>query len=180
MWCLVCRRPGPDVCDRCRADIQPVAPSVTQGGIPVWSWARHESAARVLVRRLKYEAVPRVAALVAVELVGAVPAQATCLVPVARTLARRVRYGIDPAAVLASALSERSGLPVVHALAAPVWMPANAGARRAQRRAVGFRTRRAVNGAVLVDDVATTGTTLDAAARALGGAVGALTATRAL
>lgn len=134
----------------------------------------------MLVRRLKYDAVPGVARLIATELVEAVPSEAKCLVPVARTLARRIRYGIDPAAVLATALSGHCGLPVVHVLAAPVWVPANAGAGRAQRRAVDFQTRRTVHGAVLVDDVATTGTTLDAAGRALGGAIGALTATRAL
>ena len=134
----------------------------------------------MLVRRLKYQAVPAIARLVAADLAGSVPPDAACLVPVTRTFARQVRYGIDPARELAAALSRLTGVPVVHALAAPLWSPANAGVRRSRRRAPRFRARLRPSFVVLVDDVATTGLTLDAAGDALGSVLAALTATRAL
>ena len=131
----------------------------------------------MLVRRLKYEGIEAVARLVAGELVDAMPDGVRCLVPVIRTPARRLRYGIDPAMTLAVALSVRSGIPVVKAVAPPLWHPPNAGADRQRRRAPDFRRRTAVVGAVLVDDVMTTGATLDAAGALVGHVGLALTAT---
>lgn len=143
----------------------------------MWAWAEHDGAARTLVRRLKYEGVAAVAHLVAPGLARLVPAAGTCLVPVPRTPIRRIRYGVDPAATLAAALSLHSGLPVVHALAPPLWHPPNAGSARRERRPPRLTARRVVHGAVLVDDVSTTGATLDAAAEAVGFVHGALTIT---
>lgn len=168
------------MCDACLATLRPAPVGATPDGILIHSWALHEGAARVLVRRLKYQAVPAIARLIALELAEAVPADAGCLVPVTRTFARRIRYGIDPARELAHALSRRIGVPVVNALSPPLWSPANAGAGRSRRHAPRFRTRLRPASPVLVDDVATTGLTLDAAGNALGGIVAALTATRAL
>lgn len=179
MVCLACRRVGSGICDACRATLRLAPVGATPDGILIRSWALHEGAARVLVRRLKYQAVPAIAGLIARELAEAVPADAGCLVPVTRTFARRIRYGIDPARELAMALSRHTGVPVVHALSPPLWSPANAGVERSRRHAPGFRTRFLPASAVLVDDVTTTGLTLDAAGRALGGVRTALTATRA-
>lgn len=165
---------------QCRATVRPVPGGSTPEGLAIHSWALHDGAARVLVSRLKYQAIPAIADLIASELAASIPVGAGSLVPVARTFVRRVKYGIDPARELAAALSRRTGLPVVHALAPPMWSPVNAGARRAQRHAPRFRARVNPKLAVLVDDVATTGLTLDAASTTLGGVLAALTATRAL
>lgn len=141
------------------------------------AWAAHEGPARTLVLRLKYEAVLAVAELVSEDLAKRVPSSAQCLVPVSRNVVRRVRYGVDPASHLADAISRRTGLPVVYALRPGVWWRANAGSTKESRVLPHFTRRTRVAFPVLVDDVLTTGVTLDAAARVLGGAVAAVTVT---
>lgn len=97
---------------------------------------------------------------------NAIAPDATCLVPVPRTLVRRVRFGMDPAAELAGVVAARTGLPVVRALDAPLWSARHAGAPRARRTSVGFRRVMPVEGhVVIIDDVVTTGVT---AASAMG------------
>ena len=117
------------------------------------------------------------AEVVAAELVDRIPPDTESLVPISRSLVRRVKYGVDPASLLAHALSIRSGLPVRHALASPMWNHPNAGSRRADRRPPQLRRRFESPGSVLVDDVFTTGLTIDRAAATLGGVVAALTVT---
>ncbi|MEX2655395.1 MAG: hypothetical protein WD532_10270 [Acidimicrobiia bacterium] len=165
------------MCDACALTIRPAGELRTPGGLIVHPWALHEGVARTLVRRLKYEGVAAVAPLVAGFLEDRIPSDARCLVPVTRTVVRRVRYGIDPAKSLAEAISRRTGLPVVNALSPPIWNRPSAGSERESRKPPRFVSRRAVRGAVLVDDVLTTGATLDSAAAALGGVGAALTLT---
>jgi predicted amidophosphoribosyltransferase len=141
------------------------------------AWARHEGAAATLVRRLKYDGVGVVAVMAAREMVELLPAGTGCLVPVPRSVARRIRYGIDPALTLATALGRLAGVPVVHALSPALWTPANAGASRARRVPPTFRRRFSPVGVTLVDDVVTTGETIDSAAATLTCVVGALTMT---
>ncbi len=131
--------------------------------------------------KMKYQGLGLIADLFAAELVDRLPTQAMVLVPIPRVLVRQVRYGSDPAVLLAKALGQKSGLPVTQALAAPVW------ARKSAGRSLEGREKRAFSALsvspkwVLVDDVVTTGGTLSAGALALcGGGLGAVTATVAL
>jgi hypothetical protein len=108
------------------------------------------------------------------------PPGTTCLVPVPRARVRLWRYGVDPALELARALGRFTGLPVKRALAAAWWHRRRAGVSGAARGVPRFRACTAVPaGAVLVDDVVTTGATLGSAAAALGGPRPAVTATAA-
>lgn len=141
------------------------------------AWAEHAGAARTLVHRLKYEGITLVAQLVVPGLADRLPPGVGCLVPVRRTFARRVRYGVDPAAELARALSVWTGIPVCDVLRSPPWWPANAGVEGASRRPPRLRALRLPDRPLLVDDVVTTGATLDAAARLLPGTVAGVTMT---
>lgn len=167
------------LCESCRRELRPGSPRIV-GGLSIRPALRHEGAVRRLIHDLKYRAVRPVAGLLAHEVVRVLPPGIDMIVPVPRVLARRLRYGVDQAGELASAVRRLTGLPVVQALAAPAWQPGHAGRRRADRRAVRFRAIRPVSRAVLVDDVVTTGATLAAAASTIGsGVLGAVTASGA-
>lgn len=110
------------------------------------------------------------------------------LVPVPRHPARRRARGFDQAELLARALARQSGTPVRACLERRGQDRPQLGTRRVVRLAphrIEVRaTAAAPQRAVLVDDVHTTGATLDACARALREAeatrVVAITYTRAL
>jgi predicted amidophosphoribosyltransferase len=171
MFCLACTAPTTTpVCARCAAQL-PVAPeTLLDDGTIVIAAYHHEGPARRLVHALKYRAVTAAAVPFAVELADRIPTSVTALVPVPRAWGRVVRYGIDPASVLAAAVSEITRLPVVRALRAPLWWRRHAGASRSRRAPIRFTPRLAIPpGAALVDDVVTTGVTVMAAAAAFEG-----------
>jgi predicted amidophosphoribosyltransferase len=132
-------------------------------GSGVWA---HAGSGRRLVGRLKYDGVVAVAALAAASATGP-PVGAQALVPVPRVLARRVTTGVDAAEVFAQALGRQWGIPVVRALSAPVWAPRRAGRLR-RPGPPGLVVGGRVPGAVVVDDVITTGATVRLAAGLLG------------
>lgn len=90
------------------------------------------------------------------------------LVPVPRALTRRLKYGVEPARVIAEALAHRIGVPVTTALVPPLHRGRRAG--RDHGRPVGpFRIRSLrYPEVVVVDDVVTTGATMAAGIEALG------------
>ena len=149
--------------------------------------------ARRSSRALKFRAALPVAGLMAAHMAANLPRcdlrRAVALVPVPAHRGRRRRRGFDPAALLAAGLAERAGLPLA---AVPAAGRPRARARSARgaccgaARAASRPWRRAAppRAAVLVDDVHTTGATLDACARALKDAgrgwVGAATYVRTL
>lgn len=162
-------RPGaPGSCARC-AD--------WPGGLSALAATRYRGVARTIVRGLKYRGWRHLvgpcadAILVPLERAGPVD----LLVPVPLHPARLRERGYNQSRALADALGRRAGLPVEDALARRRWTESQVGRGRAARRAnvagafgpaPGIdRARGAAVG--LVDDVATSGATLAAAAEPL-------------
>jgi len=138
------------------------------GRLLVTAALHHHGAARQLVHRLKYGGFRDAGRLLAAAIVPRLPPAVTALVPVPRAVSRRLRHGIDPATYLADEISRLTGIPTIHCLRSALWWPRHATQPPGERHAVRFRvTRAAPGGAVLVDDVVTTGATLAAAQRAL-------------
>jgi predicted amidophosphoribosyltransferase len=155
-----------------------------------WAPLEHSGPARALVNALKFEGALALAELMAAQIAAGTPpgllAPGNVLVPVPAHPARARRRGFDQAERLASA--RRTGLPLSACLRRHGPAGRQLGASRRARTAPG-RIEVAAGGevparVVLIDDVHTTGATLDACARALRarGAheVAALTYTRAL
>ncbi len=168
MLCVGCTsRVASPLCLVCRSHLRP-GPEFVAGELVVSAGYHHRTLARRLVHRLKYQGALHAADTLAEAMVGRLPPGATALVPVPRAIVRRVRFGVDPAVALAARLAVLSGLPVVAALRPALWWPRHAVRRRDQRVAARFTAvDPAPAGAVLIDDVATSGATLGAARRSL-------------
>jgi predicted amidophosphoribosyltransferase len=174
------------VCDACRATLDPAPPAPAPPDLDLWRAPfAYVGVARELVARVKYRdcraAVPWLADAMVVAL-GEHDCDLVTWAPTTR--ARRRSRGFDHAELLGRAVAERLDRRCLELLVRTPG-PAQTGRRLADRRAgPSFRPVRSIGGArvVLVDDVATTGATLAAGARALrlGGAraVAGLTAAR--
>jgi predicted amidophosphoribosyltransferase len=169
--CVLCSTPGPGpLCDSCRSHIACGPAFLTPGGVVVTAGLAHRGVARRLVHALKYAAVTAAAEPLADAMAARLPDGVQLLIPVPRAPVRRWKYGIDAADVLATLVGRARDLPVMRGLRPPWWWPRHAGRGERPRAPVPFRARHLIDGGAwaLVDDVATSGATLDAAASALG------------
>jgi len=167
--CDVCWQPGADsLCARCRHE----PPAFTS----VRSVYPYGGPARDLVHALKYSGVSAVAPVMAIEMAESLldwKPEVTVIVPVPMAGFRRRRRGYNQAELLAREVGRRAGIPVaVRALSrragpSQVEQPDEAARRANAREAFAAGRERVIGEVLLIDDVMTTGATLDACASVL-------------
>jgi len=191
--CVVCRRSGGQLCADCRAALRRIPPPLCErcGAPTAWPVRRcgecagrrlafasaraaivYDEAARALIRSWKEQGLRRLAAVAADLVVEAIarPEVAT-LVSVPPDDDRLLLRGHHPATALAQELSDRWGLPLKTSIARVGPRQRQAGlslaARRGNVRGAFVPVGPAAPTVCLVDDVYTSGETVNAAASAL-------------
>jgi len=182
--CAGCRGYGVAWCTACGRSVEPIAPA-TLDTIPLIAGGRFDGALQRAVHTFKYGGRPGLARELSPVLIAAIEAaeigfQAVAYVPLHPE--RRKARGFNQAERLAAQVARRTGRPLLDGLARVRATPAQVGLSQPERQANLARAftwtgaRPAPQGLALVDDVCTTGATLEAAAAAVRQAGGSIAA----
>jgi len=177
--CAGCGEPDRALCGACTALLEPhTAVRATPGGLRVVTALRYEGVARAVLLALKEQGRTDATAVLSRALRAAVdravgdrPRVEVVAVPTSRAAYRR--RGYDPVALLLGGRGERAAR-VLRAVGRSSAQKTLGAAERAENRRGAFAARADLSGRefVVVDDILTTGATLDEAARALRAAGG--------
>jgi predicted amidophosphoribosyltransferase len=183
--CVGCGRSRDPVCEYCAATL--VLPPAMPPPPPVRAWVAccaYEGVARELITRAKYRnhrALLAWGADVVAATVLDTRLSFDTITWAPASAARFARHGVDHGEVLARAVARKLGVPARGLLCRPRGRAQTGLDARARRRGPDLYATRVLDGVdvLVVDDVATTGGTLAAAARALvaRGASGVVAAT---
>lgn len=165
------------LCPQCRRELRWLpAPSLRTSVLPLWAPFAYESGARALVRAVKFRGLSGVAAHMGAQIAATAPDELLdgfALVPVPLHPRRLRRRGYNQAELLAREVGRRRGCPVVDCLERVGDAGTQVGRTRLERTQAlegCFRLRHGIRPpelAVIVDDVATTGATMDECAGVL-------------
>jgi predicted amidophosphoribosyltransferase len=173
--CPGCENPAEPVCAACARTLRSPQPSPPPPGVDRWlALYAYDGVARELIARIKYWRTRATVPWLAERMAGLVSlagedACADLVTWAPTTTSRRHARGFDHAELLARAIARALGVPVRRTLRRRPGPP-QTGQRAAARRAgprFDVRRGRFAPRVLLVDDVATTGATLAAAAGAL-------------
>lgn len=173
--CPGCQNYGFPVCLACAALFQSAPAAPPPAGVDAWAAPfAYEGVARRLITQIKYRGGHSASEWLAKAMVDCVPvrqsvAQQSFLITWAPTTrARRRARGFDQAEILARAVGEKMGQPTRLLLRRSSGRPQTGLSGADRRHAPSFSSVHSVTGLVLlIDDVATTGATLSAAAESL-------------
>lgn len=178
--CVACGRSAGRVeplCADCRRKLPWRRPPAGRLSVlPLWAAFAYDGGARALVHALKYRGLMGVAATMGAQIAATAPAlllDGFTLVPVPLHPARLKKRGYNQAALLAHEIGGRRGCPVLDCLERTGDAGTQVGRDRLERLTALEGTVRMREGidpperAVIVDDVSTTGATLDVCAQAL-------------
>lgn len=174
--CLGCGREGSLVCHACLAALPPAAVPLPSGShlLRIRSATLYQGIAKDLLWKLKADGARAAAQLMAQQMAGLLTTRPDAvLVPVPTATSRVRQRGYDQAKLLARNLSRLTAIPCVPALARH-GQTHQVGAHRHERLRQlngAFRVKKAAvisrTHVILIDDVTTTGATLETAAKVL-------------
>jgi ComF family protein len=173
--CLICSIEGALLCDHCfQTQLRNTLPNRQSAVLEnIWVYSDYQGLSKELIQRLKFGRTPAAAEHIAVALASLVPAGDYLLVPVRTSLSRARQRGYDQSVLITRLLAKYCDLTIADVLVHATNIR-QLGAKRQERlrqlQGV-YRVSRPdrIKGQylILVDDVMTTGATLDAAGTVL-------------